>query len=527
MSATQKKENLLSSWKEIAAYLDCNERTCRRWEKEFGLPIHRFEGKPTYRVYAYKDELDEWLNRIFKTTAVPRKAKKSFIVWRIGLFSLVFIIAAFIINFFILKEPKSAKKKAPSGVPQSTGPLTLRDNDIVTTEYGADGRLRVWRKKSSNSYEEVWRIETTAHPSVAVGNVDNKRDCEIVAPGVCLLVEEKGDRKASAFKFFLNIYKQGVKDWWKTTFYSDKDCIFENTRSHLAEIAIGDIDSEPGNEIALITKSCLSIFKYDTQEEEFKLLRSRNLQIKETPLFLKSIALGNIDDDDAEEIIIAADERTKMDGTVFNKGWILIFKVQDGWPTLSQATQVDANLAFHSLRLGDIIKGGYPEIVSPSYRNINDMWNSYIMGWDVNGEKIFDMQIFETEDHFNKLIFLDVGNLSPNWSDEIVVGNNDTNEIILYYWDGNNLIEDSRFPLTPPYVNITNIRIAELDNRYDSLHKIIVCGSGWKHLNTGRFFTEIFGYNQGFFSTWQRFGGERRERPVSYAVFGKRYESRK
>jgi hypothetical protein len=527
MSATQKKENLLSSWKEIASYLDCNERTCRRWEKAFGLPIHRFEGKPTYRVYAYKDELDQWLIKIFESTAVPRKVKKSSIIWRIGLFSLVFIIAAFIINFFILKESKSAKKQAPSSVPQSTGPLTLRDYDIVTTESGAAGRLRVWRKKSSNSYQEVWRIEPTTHPSVAVGNVDDKKDCEIVAPGVCLLVEEKGDRKIASLKFFLNIYKQGVKDWWKTTFYSDKDCVFENTRTHLTEIAIGDVDSEPGNEIVLITKSCLSIFKYDTQEDEFKLLRSRNLQINETPLFLKSIALGNIDNDDAEEIIIAADERTNLDGTALNKGWILVYKVQDGWPTLSKQIQVDANLAFHSLRLGDIIKGGYPEIVSPSYRNFNDMWNSYIMGWDTNGEKIFETQVYEVEGHYNKLIFLDVGNLSLNGGDEIVVGNNNTRELIFYYWDGNNLIEDSRFPLTPPHTNITNIHIANSDEKSDSLHKILVCGSGWEKPNTGRFFLEIFGYNQGFFSTWQRFGGERKEIPVSYAAFGKRYESRK
>ena len=31
----------LESWKEIAAYLNRDERTARRWEKEEGLPIHR------------------------------------------------------------------------------------------------------------------------------------------------------------------------------------------------------------------------------------------------------------------------------------------------------------------------------------------------------------------------------------------------------------------------------------------------------------------------------------------------------
>ena len=53
-------QGLLSSWKEIADYLGCDERTCRRWELEYGLPVHRMEGAARSRVCAYKDELDTW-----------------------------------------------------------------------------------------------------------------------------------------------------------------------------------------------------------------------------------------------------------------------------------------------------------------------------------------------------------------------------------------------------------------------------------------------------------------------------------
>jgi hypothetical protein len=56
-----KRDNLLSSWKEIAAYLDCDVRTCYRWENKYGLPVYRVDEKSKSRVYAYKDELDEWL----------------------------------------------------------------------------------------------------------------------------------------------------------------------------------------------------------------------------------------------------------------------------------------------------------------------------------------------------------------------------------------------------------------------------------------------------------------------------------
>jgi predicted DNA-binding transcriptional regulator AlpA len=55
------KNGRLVSWKEIAAYLGCDVRTCLRWEKERGLPVHWSGGKPGPRVMAWKKELDQWL----------------------------------------------------------------------------------------------------------------------------------------------------------------------------------------------------------------------------------------------------------------------------------------------------------------------------------------------------------------------------------------------------------------------------------------------------------------------------------
>ncbi len=49
----------LDSWKEIAAYLKCSERTVRRWEAE-GLPAHRHTHKTKAGIYAYKGEIDAW-----------------------------------------------------------------------------------------------------------------------------------------------------------------------------------------------------------------------------------------------------------------------------------------------------------------------------------------------------------------------------------------------------------------------------------------------------------------------------------
>ena len=52
----------LVSWKEISAYLGIDERTCQRWEKKYGLPVRRIDPATKSRVFAFKTELDEWLD---------------------------------------------------------------------------------------------------------------------------------------------------------------------------------------------------------------------------------------------------------------------------------------------------------------------------------------------------------------------------------------------------------------------------------------------------------------------------------
>jgi TolB-like protein len=51
----------LDSWKEIAAFFGRAERTVKRWETERGLPVHRVPGGGRSAVFAYADELADWL----------------------------------------------------------------------------------------------------------------------------------------------------------------------------------------------------------------------------------------------------------------------------------------------------------------------------------------------------------------------------------------------------------------------------------------------------------------------------------
>lgn len=51
----------LDSWKAIAAYLQRDERTVRRWEREQGLPVRRVPGGRGTSVFAYVSEIEAWL----------------------------------------------------------------------------------------------------------------------------------------------------------------------------------------------------------------------------------------------------------------------------------------------------------------------------------------------------------------------------------------------------------------------------------------------------------------------------------
>jgi len=59
---TANHSDRLETWKEIAAYLGRDLRTVMRWEKERSLPIRRFPGGGRAAVYAYRSEIDNWLN---------------------------------------------------------------------------------------------------------------------------------------------------------------------------------------------------------------------------------------------------------------------------------------------------------------------------------------------------------------------------------------------------------------------------------------------------------------------------------
>jgi hypothetical protein len=53
----------VQSWKEIASELDRSVRTVQRWEQTLGLPVRRLGRGHKSPVFAFKDELQDWLRR--------------------------------------------------------------------------------------------------------------------------------------------------------------------------------------------------------------------------------------------------------------------------------------------------------------------------------------------------------------------------------------------------------------------------------------------------------------------------------
>lgn len=129
--------DILESWKEIADYLKKSERTCRRWEQEFYLPIHRMDGSPKARVFAYKHELDKWIQEILHTVDDSEKRRISFrSLNKLFIPSLVValaIIGAVIWQLLPEKEAVIAPRKMMIVV------LPFENLGLPEDEYFADG----------------------------------------------------------------------------------------------------------------------------------------------------------------------------------------------------------------------------------------------------------------------------------------------------------------------------------------------------------------------------------------------------
>ncbi len=162
-SREARAEELLDSWKEVAAYLKRDIRTVQRWEQKEDLPVHRLLHKQRATVYAYRSEIDDWLGShrsgLEKNGLRPRLAslwqdKKT--VGGIGLGAGLLLLAGPLgwIKLDLFSPDRSAPQapmKLSINLPETTGVAGLGGLGSIGLAISPDGRRVVYVGKNGSS----------------------------------------------------------------------------------------------------------------------------------------------------------------------------------------------------------------------------------------------------------------------------------------------------------------------------------------------------------------------------------------
>ena len=183
----------LDSWKEIAAYLQRDVTTVRRWEKREGLPVHRHLHHKLGSVYAYKREIDEWWDgrrRHFDESDQRRRAGedelapeslatadsggtrgRARLAW--GLAVIFLAVAIIAIATVIVSDSRKVldgteyrfPMSPPDGGTLGTVAISPDGRQIAFTASSADGTSRLWvRRLDSVAAQPLAATEEAAFP---------------------------------------------------------------------------------------------------------------------------------------------------------------------------------------------------------------------------------------------------------------------------------------------------------------------------------------------------------------------------
>ncbi len=173
------KDNLLRSWKDISAYLGCDTRTCHRWEKKHGMPVHRAEGgEKKSPVFAYKDELDSWFQQTFKNSHPARgkgRSGRRYPIWAVGAVAVLLLAAA----VFII--PWRVVRRQPADFSIEGATLIVRDKD----------ERELWRKDTGmedlrmedfyrRNFQVMHKDEGNILPALVIRDINGDGDAEVL-----------------------------------------------------------------------------------------------------------------------------------------------------------------------------------------------------------------------------------------------------------------------------------------------------------------------------------------------------------
>jgi hypothetical protein len=200
------KDNLLRSWKDISAYLGCDTRTCHRWEKKHGMPVHRAEGGAEAKspVFAYKDEIDAWFKETFKNSSKANGKAGSgrpYPKWVWGAAAVLLLAAA------IFLIPWRIVRRQPADFSVEGSVFIVLDKD----------KRELWRKDTKmedlqpedfyrRNFQVMHKDEGNILPSLVIKDINGDGDNEV------LFAPKRG--KDQTGEGYLNCYdRKGVELW--------------------------------------------------------------------------------------------------------------------------------------------------------------------------------------------------------------------------------------------------------------------------------------------------------------------------
>jgi hypothetical protein len=173
------KDNLLRSWKDISAYLGCDTRTCHRWEKKHGMPVHRASGgEKKSPVFAYKNELDNWFQQTFKNSH-PVQGKgdrgRRFPIWAVGAAAVLILTAA------VFLIPWRVVRRQPADFSIEGATLIVRDKDkreLWRVDTGMEDLMREGYYR--NSFQVMDHNQGNILPALVFKDINNDGDTEVL-----------------------------------------------------------------------------------------------------------------------------------------------------------------------------------------------------------------------------------------------------------------------------------------------------------------------------------------------------------
>jgi len=201
----------------------------------------------------------------------------------------------------------------------------------------------------------------------------------------------------------------------------------------------------------------------------------------------------------------------------------LVCEIKDDDPLLIDSLPGEASFEPGALRSGRVLGGETELPIAVIKSKEGEFYFPSLAGWNREGDKIVEIRIDGAEPPRSLPILLDVGDIDGNSVDEVVVGANNPDTLILFKSVSGKLSEASRFSLANEDVVINTIFIANTDNSPDSINELVVGGACLNVDNRmSGFYLEIFGFSPNFHSKWQCMKREIGEAPVQYAAFGKK-----